>query len=1023
MATQKQLEMLRALVDQFLERRDEYQRSGSAYNETQLRNDFLNPFLELLGWDVANRRNRLPQHLREVVHEDTVEIETEDGLLQKKPDYALRAGTERKYFIEAKKPSVNIETHQQSAFQIRRYGWSAGMPISVITNFDRLIIYDCHPRPHEHDNPRVARISVYRCEDYVDVFDEIYEQLSRESIFTGSFDARFPVDKELAGTEPFDQFFLEQIQKWRFWLSESLTRENPALTQDEVNYLVQMLLNRIIFLRVCEDRELETYRTLQQVQTYEELKELFTKADKRYNSGLFDFLDDTLSPKVTIEDDVLIDIFRELYYPESPYAFSVVEPSVLGDIYELFIAQEVRIEAGTARVVDKPEVVASGGVITTPKHIVDNILQRTLARVLAGKTPADLEHFSIADIACGAGTFLIAAYEVLLQFYLEWYLRDGASNHKDKVYEGAQNQWFLTLQEKQRILLDHIFGVDIDHQAVEVARFSLLLKVIEDESSATVEAHLKHHKIQALPHLQGNILWGNSLVDDTFFVHDPTASASRELLRKINPFDWEKAFPDVMSRGGFDVIVGNPPYIRIQNMVEYSPEEVGYYQSKEAPYESARSDNFDKYALFIERALSLLNSTGLLGYIVPHKFFTLRSGKTLRKVLASHKHIVEITHFGVEQVFGKRRLTYTCILILSKEGQRQFAVEHVSDISTWRYGHSGVTRDYEAKNIGEDPWIFVSPEAEALFARLEFDNPTSLDEVAEIMVGVQTSRDRVYIIYPTREVRGVVEFTSPSGHVWSIERAILRPCVYDATIDAFTKVEPNAYIIFPYQIIDNRAVLYAEQEMRTLFPQCWDYLLSCKDSLSKRKSVQGYTDDTWYRYGRSQSLTKFDSGEKLIWSTLTLVPRYGYDDQSTVFTGGGNGPYYGLRMRPGASQSIFYIQAILSHPVIEAMVTARASGFQGGYMSHGKQFMQDLPIRHIDFTNSEDVAIHDAIVDLAQQLITSTEAIKSVTTPQNRDLLARQIQFLQDKIEQMIEQVYNIESDELQNIPELQDQV
>lgn len=239
-------EAIQALVNRFGQNKDAYVRVNSDYNETQLRADFLNPFLAALGWDVFNEKQS-SQYLREVVHEDTVEIADGGEVFTKKPDYALRLGAVRKFFVEAKRPSVPVATHNAAAFQVRRYGWNARLPISVLTNFDQLVIYDCRVCPNAEDDTRVARLKIYNYTEYVIKFDEIYAQLSREAVYSGSFDAQFSIEQERFGAETFDAYFLSQIEAWRAQLAQDIVQQNPMLTEAEVNFLVQRLLNRIIF--------------------------------------------------------------------------------------------------------------------------------------------------------------------------------------------------------------------------------------------------------------------------------------------------------------------------------------------------------------------------------------------------------------------------------------------------------------------------------------------------------------------------------------------------------------------------------------------------------------------------------------------------------------------------------------------------------------------------------------------------------------------------------------------------------
>lgn len=463
----------------------------------------------------------------------------------------------------------------------------------------------------------------------------------------------------------------------------------------------------------------------------------------------------------------------------------------------------------------------------------------------------------------------------------------------------------------------------------------------------------------------------------------------------------------MFTAGGFDAIVGNPPYIRIQNMVRYSPYEVQYYQSDSSPYTCAQHDSFDKYSLFIERGLSLLKPTGRLGYIVPHKFFSIKSGHALRKLLAGGKHIAEIVHFGVQQVFGKRRTTYTCILVLNKQPTTDFTVEHVSDLSAWRRGEHDEIVAYQADYLTKAPWEFVSPDARRVFERLRAAHPVTLEQVANIFVGVQTSADKIYILEPIEETETTVTFVDLLGMTKTIERAILRPCLKDVALPAFSHPQANTYIIFPYTVENRRARLHTPEEMQGRFLQTWAYLNAHRAVLEQR-SIRGGTLETWYRYGRSQSLTKFDGTSKLVWPVLSLEVRYAYDDQDIVFTGGGNGPYYGLRPLPETELSIHYLQAVLSHPVIEAMVRAIGSPFRGDYRSHGKQFVKDLPIRQIDFTDAEDKAAHGKIVDLVKVLIQATERAATATVPAQRRQAEQQVQYLRQTLDRQVGNLYGI---------------
>ena len=998
---------VKILVRRFNAVADEYTRSGSTYNETALRTEFLNPLLEALGWDVTNESGQT-QDAREVIYE--ANLADKEEKLSRRPDYEMRLARQRKFYTEAKKPSVNIETDKASAFQTRRYGFSAGLPMSILVNFNHIAVYDCTHVPKDDDEPHVARLRLYKYDVLEENLGEIWDSFSREAIYTGRFDEKYKVDLHRQGTSPFDQFFLKQVRTWREKLALDICNNNSGLTSEQLTYIVQRFINRIVFLRICEDRDLEKYESLKSLdkpKAYTKLKKLLGDADKKYNSGLFDLIDDS-SMGVDVGDDTLLSIIAELYYPKSPYTFAVVDPAVLGDIYELFIAHEIHVTGRGVDIVEKPEVKASGGVATTPRYVVDQIISRTMTSKIQGKSPKQLNSFTLADIACGSGVFLLRAYQFLIDHYINCYVSNGPGRHTTEMYEVGQGQYRLKLHEKRRILLAHIYGVDIDPQAVEVARFSLLLKLIEDESSESITAHQVRFKEAALPPLDDHVVCGNSLVDHAHLTNCSLFPVDDALLAKLNPLDWRKEFPGI--EGKFDVIVGNPPYIRIQNMVGYSPEEVKFYQDPASGYACAKADNFDKYNLFVERGLELLRPSGRLGFILPHKFFTLQSGEALRTLIARGKYLDQIVYFGVQQVFGKSS-TYTCILVLEKSQQPDFTVEHVTDLNRWRYGEAGDIKKHLGGEIGSGQWSFVPGAAKLLFDRIKKGRRT-LSEVAEIFVGVQTSQDKIYIFHPEATTKTTLKFTDIEGDNWEIERTATLPSLLDVPLEAFTKPNANSVMIFPYQITSTNAVLYTPKEMKSRFPGTWDYLNAHKPKLKDRSIMNG-TPATWYRFGRSQSLTKFNT-PKLILPILSTESKVAYDDTNIVVTGGGNGPYYLLRPRENEKVSIYFLQAILCHPVMEAMIRSIASPFRGGYYSHGKQFIKDIPIAAINFNDPSDKKAHDSIVHTVEALIKNNEARKAAKTPRERTLFDRQRAALIDQVQDLVSEMYGIAKADLE---------
>lgn len=941
-------------VRQYVSHLEEYRRQ--TYNETEVRVDFVNPLFKSLGWDVDNEAG-LPQHLREVTHEATVLVEEEGARKSKKPDYSFRVGTETLFYLETKKPSVDITTDNSPAFQLRRYGWSGNLKISVLTNYNDLYIYDCSVRPVEDDDIGVALIAHYTYRDYVDKFDEIYSLLSKESVLSGDFAARFENIRGAFRREPFDEYFLKQIRNWRLALGMDIAENNPGIDENTLNISVQRILDRIIFLRICEARSFEGYELLKNIKTYDELKNIFLSADKKYDSGLFEMLEED---KVRISDDVLIDIFKNLYYPNNSYEFGVVDPFIIGQIYEIFLDEKlVYDENGSIVQAKKPEAVDSQGAVNTPKNVTDIIIEQTLSDLFDGKSADEILSLHVADICCGSGNFLLSVYEYALNYCTEWYINNDREDAIRKGYINAvpgTDTLRLSYELKRNILQKIIWGVDIDPLAVEVSKFSLLLKLLEDTTPDEIDGYVKRSSMTVLPRLDDNIKNGNSLVDMSYAKFKPSVYEDDKQLDTIRMFDWKSEFAGMK----FDAIVGNPPYIRVQNMVHYSPDEYGFYKSKYSGYQTAGSDLLDKYYLFIERAWTLLDKGGSIGFIVPYKFMNIMSGEALRRFLAEKGAVKKIIHFGTHQVF-KNRSTYTCVLVLSKEKQSEFEIAFVDDWNKFLFDHKAEFDRYKETMLGSDAWTFIPKQVEDKLSQLK-SQCVALETIADIFVGVQTSADKIYIIYAEGEDDGYIYFTDKGKNKRKIEKGILRKSIYDARLSKYKKIEANSYIIFPYENRKGKPELISIDTMKEEYPDALSYLQAFREELDKR-NMPGRTEKTWYAYGRSQSLRRFLGGEHLIWPVLSLDSNYVYDNEMVVFTGGGNGPFYGMEMKKDAGVSIFYVQAVLNHWLMELLVKQGASTFRGGYYSHGRQFIAKLPIYKIDRDNKDNLMAHDAIVE------------------------------------------------------------
>jgi len=621
---------IEGLVERFARNLDVYTRPD--YKETQVRVEFIDPFFEALGWDVRNVRGYAEQY-KDVVHEDAIKV---SGATQA-PDYCFRVGGVRKFFLEAKKPSTPVKGDVGPAYQLRRYAWSAKLPLSILTDFQEFAVYDCRQRPKPKDKAGVGRTLYLTFDEYLDRLDEIYGIFARDSVLKGSFD-RYVLDtKRKRGTGEVDVEFLKEIEGWREELARNIALRNPALSVYELNFSVQRTIDRVIFLRMCEDRGIEGYGRLLALtggpHIYDRMGELYREADEKYNSDLFDFKADTLTKSLAIDDKTLKPILAGLYYPDSPYEFSVLPTEILGQVYEQFLGKVIRLTAGhRAKVEEKPEVKKAGGVYYTPAYIVAYIVQQTVGRLIEGQTPQQISKLRIVDPACGSGSFLLGAYQRLLDYHRQWYEEHDPQKHatakRPTIYQGRGGEWRLTTGEKKRLLLNSIFGVDIDRQAVEVTKLSLLLKVLEGENQETLGHQLSLWRERALPDLGENIKCGNSLIGPDYFEGQLLPDEAE--MRRVNPFDWEKEFPEIMKAGGFDAVIGNPPYIQL-SMEQYYSQPVAQYL---ADHFSSSMGRLNTFGLFLEQGLAQLTAPqGILSFIIPNTILTQGYYETLRDII------------------------------------------------------------------------------------------------------------------------------------------------------------------------------------------------------------------------------------------------------------------------------------------------------------------------------------------------------------------------------------------------------
>ena len=985
------------LIESFKKNIDYMKAPKNKYNETSCRNEYIDSFLEILGWDVTNKKEKDLQ-FREVVAEYNLSK-------KERPDYSLTLSGVPKLFVEAKKPSVDILSDPEPALQARKYGWNAGHKIVVLTNFENLVLYDTTVVPHEGDAPSVARYRVYNYQEYLSKYDDINKLISRESVYSGVFDEYF--DSKFSGadhvTESVDMYFLRQVNQWRVALANELYKKGGSYANiDVLNDAVQEFINQIVFLRICEDRNLPLYHSLQEnikdkENLHSELEKMFKAADKRYNSGLFE------RNKIIfdLDNEIIKKIVEGLYYPQSPYLFNIIAPNMLGKMYEMFLTEELFISDGRVTLRKKKDS-KNRSIVTTPDEIVRYMASKTMKELCIDKAPDQIKQLRIADIACGSGIYLEEIFSQLQEYCVNWYLE----NDEQHLERGPGGRYKLPLKEKRELLTKCLYGIDVDIHAVEVAKFSLLIKLIEDETFPSVFSSDK-----ILPDLVGNIFYGNSLVDSDM-IADIDISESERI--EIVPFDWSE-----MNVSEFDVITGNPPYVHTSDMYSLLPlKEVKEVYKKK--YDTAYKQ-FDKYFIFIERALNKLKPKGYLCYIVPNKFFKIDSGKKLRKLIADAKILKSLEDFGDAQLFVDKTI-YSSIILLQKSEQKSFRYASLRTLAALWNDDEKDSIVINAEEISSAPWRLTTDINFMRLLKKIHQRSCLITEYVNVFNGIQTSAERPKPIYWFFQDEIVSESKTMltiirDAKQYSIEKSILRPFFKpvsqaDKGLNSYSVLKTDKQIIFPY---DANGKLISLDVMKTNYAGALAYLNDHYDELvpksvspKGKRDVPGATSDTWYQYGRSQALSAFTNTPKLIVGILSKNPLYAYDKNDMLIASGGTAGYCAITLKSDCPYCLEYIQAWLNNPYTEKIISIYGSDFENGFVSRGTAVLKSLPFIPINFNDKGQKELYDRVVSSTRLIYEINDRLQENVSKSKKQILERRKKEMIYQIEKSINQIYEM---------------
>ena len=936
------------------------------YNEESTKKDFILPLFEALGWNVYNRAKRNDS------------VSAEENISKKRVDYGFRINGIPKFFLEAKSiKEENIQTNPKYVTQAIDYAWMKSCSWAILCNFETIAVFNAD---WKGSNIGTNLLFVLHPSDFLS--DSRFKLLSKNSFENNELDKVASRYGKKQTKNPINKQLLQDMIHFREILSKDIIKNNQDkhLSQDDVDESVQRILDRLIFIRNAEDRELEENRLQSDVrqwasrgrgQLVKEISKVYSYFNEQYNSKLFSR---HLCDELYLDNKVLIEVIEGLNHSKDNsyrYDFSIIESDVLGNIYEQYLGNILKATPKRAKLSESKTHRKEQGIYYTPSYIVDYIVKNTVGEFIKTHTPEEIKNVKILDPACGSGSFLIRAYKELERYWEKKYRTEHGLQETLK-FDDAEDFYSM----KVEILKNNIFGVDLDPKAVEIAQLNLLLQISE--------------KGEKLPLLQNKIKVGNSLIDD------PNVSDKA--------FKWEEEFPEIMKNGGFDIIIGNPPYVRIQNLEK---KEVDYFGSN---FKSAFK-NYDIYLLFVEKSLKLLRRNGDIGFIIPSKFVNADYGRGLRNVISRTKTLRRFVDFKDLQIFGDAT-NYTCLLFLKNTENEDFeymSPKSKNEFSLAEISNPDIFQKYRLPipNEGES-WILSNNKVNSLMKKLK-DKGESLGVISKnIFQGLVTGSDSTYfvrVISETKETAKIINIKDSIEFV--VEKAILKKLLKGKDIRKWNVDWNGLYVIYPYFVENGKASLISLSEIKEKFPLAYEYFKHYGSQLKSRENHRFQYDENWHQFGRLQNIEKFEQ-PKIITQVLASNNTFAIDLKGEYyFVGGGNAGGYGIVLNDNNQDLYYFVLALLNSKVLEFYLKNISTPFRGGYFSYGRRFIEQLPL-----LRPKDSKF-DLISSLSEELVKISKKIQNLPNTDERDFLEREFKMKDQELNQLIYRLYRLSKSEI----------
>lgn len=942
------------------------QKKSSELSEEETRS-WINEFLKIFDWDVLNTQ-QIQQE--KIVDEEQKAKLANISSTHTKPDYSLVNGNSVKAYLDAKKTSIDIFTSKESAFQVRSYGWSAGLPCSFLTNFEQFVIFDCRYIPEKGDPANIGAVQI-SIDNYVDKFDEINSHLNRVLVYQNNLQKLYDTTR-LDGTETVDSVFNRLLSNFRVVLANNMYSNNSSfLNEDELNYYVQIILDRIIFIRVCESKGIEKEGLLLEFLNsgfWNNFKSsCYVEFYEHYDGAMFSKDRANKFQHIALDDCIFKDFIEQLYYPY-PYKFNAIPTKVIAKVYEDFLAYSLCLENGSVSPKLKEEYVKTNGAIPTHEFIAEAICKETLSTASIS-TIEDIFSLRILDPCCGSGVFLVAAYEYLAKRIMDFCEK---TNEWCIVTEDIK---YLTIEAKQRIMKECLYGIDCDLTAVEVTKMSLALKVVDDVDPVLLsDIGLFGDKI--LSDIHKNIVIGNTLVDT-----DISCPASE--IKYIRPLNikqqvYKKVFDD---KNGFDYIIGNPPYVETKYFKAASSIVHNYLRDKYSTFEGKA----DLSVLFIERTMELLNPDGYLGMIIQRRWFKTNYGKAARNYITSGSHLYKLLDIETNSLF-KGRITYVSIMLLKKSGTSEVYYDTIPGDTT------DIQRYFEEeKSIPTIDCSYFSssiwaPELKNIF-EIKTKCVSSLGTIGSnpnlsVCDGIQALWKKVYDITNYSVVGGIITGKNGFGEDVSIEKDIVKPVIYNREFKPLKRLNPDAYRIFPYYGIDNKTKMSISY-IRLNFPLAFNYLQANETRIKAK--VRCNDGEYWPTYTREHNHDSFDSAKIII--PMTTKETYASLETATGFYMDNSNVWF-INHSDNDLSVMKALTMVINSTVFSVMAKCGANQASNGYYKFNKQFIEPIPLPNNKMISSDLTVVRLAeMYDEIRAIMDEYEASSASDAPFYRGIL------------------------------------